>query len=100
MQPLWSAAGSEAPRRFRPATPRGSRNPAHILKSGVAASLCHRTPNERTVPKSVRHFSRRPARRGVARPAGCCLQQSVAGLWMVQGVAQLGGDFGQRLYCL
>src|SRR5947208_1679243 len=50
MQPVWSASGSEAPRRFRPATPRGSRNPAHVLKSGVAASLCHRTPNERTVP--------------------------------------------------
>jgi len=45
-KPCGSATGNEAPRRFRTATPRGSRDPALAWKRGVAASLCHRTPNE------------------------------------------------------
>jgi hypothetical protein len=35
---FWSAAGSEAPRRFWMLSERA--------KSGVAASLCHRSPKE------------------------------------------------------
>jgi hypothetical protein len=40
----WTAAGSEAPRRFRPHKTRGTINPLRPLEGGVAAALCHRSP--------------------------------------------------------
>ena len=40
----WSAAGSEAPRRFRPGGAGGMCEALCAHESGVAAALCHRSP--------------------------------------------------------
>ena len=40
----WSAAGSEAPRRFRPGGAGGMFGTFRARESGVAAALCHRSP--------------------------------------------------------
>jgi hypothetical protein len=44
---FWTAAGSEAPRRFRARGVRGQFEACRPLKSGVAAALCHRSPRLR-----------------------------------------------------
>jgi hypothetical protein len=41
---FWTAAGSEAPRRFRTHGPLGLFSARRSRKSGVAAALCHRSP--------------------------------------------------------
>ncbi len=43
---IWTAAGSEAPRRF---CTHGARR---LLESGVAAALCHRSPKRAAHEKS------------------------------------------------
>src|SRR5487761_2288674 len=40
----WSAAGSAAPRRFRPGGTGGMFAALRARESGVAAALCHRSP--------------------------------------------------------
>ena len=44
MKPFGTAAGSEAPRRFRPLDAGGTLDAPCPCESGVAAALCHRSP--------------------------------------------------------